>query len=364
MATLLSRHANSRDNNFNLIRFIAASLVLYSHSFALTIGTPEAEPLRTMLGMTWAGMAVDLFFITSGFLIAGSYISKSSTVAFIWARILRIYPALIVSVVYCVFVVGLWFTTLDAWDYLSSSQTHKFILKNTTLFFGVEYQLPGVFKDVPYEGAVNGSIWTLPYEVKMYVILAIALSCIVYFGKFVASVTLKSALFVLALTSISLHILNYYQALFPENAVRLFYMFFVGAAFYAWRDKIRLSSGWFLVALSLLLVSTMDKDLYFVTYTFLLPYLIFYVAYVPAGHVRKFNGVGDYSYGIYIYAFPVQQSIVAIIPDISVAAMIVYSFFVTFILSFLSWHLIEKRCLKMKGAHVFIEGLLQKHRAS
>ena len=76
MSALLSEYTNDRDNNFNLIRFVAASLVLYSHSFALALGTKDAEPLRNSLGMTYGSIAVDIFFITSGFLIASSMFAR------------------------------------------------------------------------------------------------------------------------------------------------------------------------------------------------------------------------------------------------------------------------------------------------
>ncbi len=208
--------------------------------------------------------------------------------------------------------------------------------------------MPGVFNNVPWKNAVNGSLWTLPYEVKMYAILAVILSFIAWLGKWINSITTKNTLFLVGLFSITLHISNHFQPILPEKFVRLFSMFFIGAAFYVWRDRIRLSSRWFFIILPLLLVSTMSKDVYFIFYCLFLPYLLFYVAYVPSGHVRKFNKIGDYSYGMYIYGFPVQQTMAAIIPDISVAIMMTYSFGITLILSILSWHLIEKRFIKMK----------------
>jgi peptidoglycan/LPS O-acetylase OafA/YrhL len=106
-------------------------------------------------------------------------------------------------------------------------------------------------------------------------------------------------------------------------------------------------------------MSVINKDFYFIVYCLLLPFLVFYSAYVPSGYIRKFNRYGDYSYGMYIYAFPVQQSAAALIPNISVTTMIVVSFGVTLFLSMLSWHLIEKRLLDMKGAYVVIEDFVQ-----
>ena len=95
----ISKYAQDRDNNFNLLRFIAAYLVLYSHSYALALGDPAAEPPRSVVGMSWGNIAVDVFFITSGFLIANSFFGRNNIIVFTWARILRIFPALFVSVI-------------------------------------------------------------------------------------------------------------------------------------------------------------------------------------------------------------------------------------------------------------------------
>ncbi len=361
MSNLLSIYTNSRDNNFNLIRFIASSLVLFSHSFALSLGSGDFEPLRSTIGMTWGMIAVDIFFVTSGFLITSSYFSRNNLIAFVWARILRIYPALIIAVIVCVFIIGAWFTTNSIQEYLSNPQTQKYFIKNTTLFWGIEYSLPGVFLDVPYKGAVNGSLWTLPYEVKMYAILAFTLGLTAYISKRIKILTVENVILFIGVFSATLHIFNYFYTILPVNFIRLFSMFFIGAAFFAWKEKIRLSSKWALLGVALLLLSAMNRELFFISYCLLLPYLIFYAAYVPSGYIRKFNEYGDYSYGIYIYAFPIQQSAAVLIPNISVPAMVIVSFVATLFLAMLSWHLIEKRFLKMKGAYIVIEDFIQKN---
>ncbi len=104
----LSNFTDGRDNNFSLIRIIAAFAVLITHSFALAIGTGEAEPFQKFLGMTMGTIAVDIFFITSGFLVTSSLLTRQSVIEFVWARVLRIYPALLVMLCLTVFGLRSW----------------------------------------------------------------------------------------------------------------------------------------------------------------------------------------------------------------------------------------------------------------
>jgi len=358
MGKYLSTYTDDRDNNFNLIRFVAAFLVLYTHSFVLT-GTDEVEFFYSVSGMTLGSVAVDVFFITSGFLIAGSFFERNNIIAFVWARVLRIYPALIVAVLFCVFVVGLYFTTNSVEDYLSDRMTYSFLLRNFTLFFGVNYHLPGVFTDVPYERAINGSLWTLPYEVKMYACLAVIASVIIGFKKWIGQGSIKVLFIGIATVALLVNIINHFHQFVPVQYARLFSMFFVGAAFYVCRDHIRLIGWLFYVLIAMLLLSLINKELFFAIYYIALPYLVFYVAYVPSGRVRTFNKAGDYSYGIYIYAFPVQQSVVTLMPEISVSNMIPVAFIITLCLAFLSWHVIEKSFLTMKYQYIHIDNVLR-----
>jgi len=364
----LSEYTSNRDNNFNLLRFIAAFIVLLTHSFSLVSGDILDEPLRRAMDMSLGDIAVDVFFVTSGFLITSSYLNRGNLIAFAWARILRIYPGLIVAMMFCVFVVGIWFTNLSISEYLLDTQTYKYFFKNIILFFGVEYYLPGVFQGIPYEGAVNGSLWTLPHEVKMYVILAFILTIIIVLRKKIPFITFKNVLlFVGILSFVALIVDHFYPiretSTFLPKFIRLFSAFFVGAMFYVWKDYIKLTYKWFLILISLVLISSVDKDSYFIVYYLTLAYIIFFLAYVPGGMIRKFNSFGDYSYGLYIYAYPVQQSLVSIYPNITIINMVFFSFIITLILSILSWHLVEKKFLKMKNNYKFIEIFLKKLRA-
>ena len=167
----LSNFTQGRDNNFNLIRVVAAFAVLIHHSFELTIGISDAGTSQRILGINMGSIAVDIFFITSGFLVTGSLLARQSVIDYLWARFLRIFPALMIMLVLTVFGVGVFFTSLPLSSYLSNSKTYIYLIKCTTLITGVAFTLPGVFHGNPYKDIVNSSLWTMPYEIRMYVIL-------------------------------------------------------------------------------------------------------------------------------------------------------------------------------------------------
>lgn len=359
MATSLANYTKNRDNNFNLIRFIAASLVLFSHSFALTFGSRDFEPMTLSLGMNWGDIAVDVFFVSSGFLITSSFFNRNNLLAFIWARVLRIYPALFVAVGFCVFVVGLLFTSYGMLDFLTDKQTIKFLIKNSILLMDVEYHLPGVFANNPHPEAINGSLWTLPTELKMYGLLAFFLVVIGYLNQRIRAFSAKNIMLLIAVDAVVLQLVNHFYPILPTYFIRLFSLFFVGSAFWLWREQLTVSHRWIGMTLPFLLISAFNQHLFFIIYTLCLPFIIFYLAYVPKGKIRQFNQFGDYSYGVYIYAFPVQQSLIALIPNISVTGMIVGSFIITLVLAMLSWHFVEKRALRMKDAYQHLQAFGQ-----
>lgn len=129
-------------------------------------------------------------------------------------------------------------------------------------------------------------------------------------------------------------------------------MFFTGSTFFILEDRITLSPAVFFTFATVLLLSMHNRQAFFVVYMLTLAYILFYIAYVPSGLIHEYNRLGDYSYGIYIYAFPVQQSIAARLPGISVPSMIFLSTAVTLTLSVLSWHLLEKHALRLKSRSI------------
>lgn len=347
----LSHYTLGRDNNFNLLRLVAATLVLITHSFALSIGRGDAEPLRASLGTTLGAIAVDVFFVTSGFLVTGSLLYRRSLREFIAARFLRIYPALWVALALTVIVVGLFFTTLSLGTFLADKLTWKYLARNATLLTNIVYLLPGAFVDVPMKDAVNGSLWTLPEEIKMYLILAglwmLALLAKVNPARWVAVACVS--LGVLGVCSTLVLFVRGTNTI-DTTLVTLGAMFFAGAALRVLQERVVVSHP---VALglfaALLLSATLDRTMFGVLYRLAAPYLVLYLALVPAGSIRRFNAFGDYSYGMYIYAFPVQQALAHVWRGINPYQMMAASFVITLALAAVSWHLIEERALALKG---------------
>lgn len=342
----LSEIVRSRDNNLNLIRFIAATMVLVSHSFALYTGDPDTEPWRKTLGMSMGGVAVDIFFCASGFLVAGSLLASRNVRDFLLARALRIYPGLWVALLLTVVVVGLLASTEPPGRFFSAYETWKYLLRNGVMVSGAEFQLPGAFANNPFKGAVNGSLWTLPFELRAYLILLL-LWLVASWKRGIATAGFKTAV-KLACAVVVVWAVGSTLAGQPNKFLTLLAVFLLGALLRLIADRVVLSR-WALMALLTLLAGSLllGTKAFWLVYLFVMPYALLSFAYLPAGVLRRFNGVGDYSYGIYIYAFPIQQLVVA--NGVSSSWEVVgASFSFTLIAAIASWHLIEKRALSFR----------------
>ena len=341
----LSHYVVGRDNNFNLIRILAATLVLISHSYALSLGDQAEGLLKRLIGMDLGNIAVDVFFVTSGFLVTGSLLKKKSIMVFCRARIMRIYPALLVCIAISVFIIGPWGSTLSIYEYFTHTETVTFLVKNAILFSGPAFHLPGVFNENPVSNVVNGSLWTLPWEVRLYLYLAIIGIFVFQIRERLKRDWMAVLLAVSCITFLVVHITNYFVNFTGNDGPRVVAMFFMGSAYFVLRDHIQLSRRVCCAAVFLLFIASLHRTGFFLAYTVIIPYLVFGLAYLPSGLIRKFNGFGDYSYGMYIYGFPIQQSLLALFGPINIFELFVASFAMTFLLAFMSWHLIEKRFL-------------------
>jgi peptidoglycan/LPS O-acetylase OafA/YrhL len=341
----LEELARGHDNNFSLIRVGAAYFVLLAHCFGLLIGAKAASVYPAMF---WIGeMAVNLFFAISGFLITQSYVRQGHLMRFMRARMLRLMPALIAAVVLGALMIGPLMTTLSLADYFSHGEVWRYIYKNI-LLTKTMYYLPGVFESNPYDPpAVNGSLWTLRYELKMYAIAAL-IGC-------VGALRHRWKFYVCAAGFLAWYFAVFFR---PEwfggevterdQFVRISIYFFMGAFFQMHARWIPMDwRGGLLVALLLSALAWVTQNTHFHAFFMAAAatFWLLYVAYVPKGWIRGYNRVGDFSYGTYVYAFPVQQSWIALLPGIGPLGVLVLSVPTVAALAYVSWHWLEKPAL-------------------
>lgn len=352
MAEPLSRRlGDRRDNNYNLLRFLAAAVVIYSHSFPMS--GVRSDPLERLVGFSLGHLAVDVFFVISGFLVTGSLLARRDLGSFVKARALRLFPVLVVGALLGAFVVGPLQTELPLGAYLANPATWKFVAMNSVPWpLGVCYTLPGVFQHVPVRGAVNGSLWSLPWELSMYVTLA-ALGALAYTGRRVLSEPALRRVLVAIGVAATVGFTVYEAFDFPyefhvSQFLRLTSLFFGGATLLVMSERVRLS-GWIALGAAVLLVADflLPRPLMAV-YAVTLVYLVIWLAYAPGGPLALYNKAGDYSYGTYVYAFPIGQCVAAWIPGASATTILLVTLPVTLALAIPSWHLLEERMLALK----------------
>jgi len=352
--TALSQRIESTDgqrhsNNIGTLRLFGALVVLFGHCWPLTAGKTALEPLSRILvpNGVWPHpiheLGVCLFFTLSGLLITQSFDRRQSTLRYLEARLLRIFPALIAVVVISVFVLGPIYTTLSLSDYFDHAQTWKY-LRNTATLQHIEYRLPGVFDALPYD-AVNGSLWTLKTEFKFYL-------WVMVFG--LVGLLRKPLLFnLLALLLIVLYVgefapARFYKPLTSTDNAFLGGYFLLGALAYVNRATIILSPY---VLLALVVASALlyGSAAYVLAFGAMFSYLTLLVAYHPRIRLPIADRHGDFSYGIYLYAYPVQQMLIAHLSPISAWQLLLPSLVLTSIAAAGSWFLIEKPSLSLKG---------------
>ncbi|MFZ2113276.1 MAG: acyltransferase family protein [Solirubrobacteraceae bacterium] len=351
-------------NNFDLLRLLAAIMVVFEHSFAL-LKIPA--PFPNIEGMSWGFVGVLIFFSISGFLVSRSWSRNPHVVPFAVKRALRIMPALIVVLLASALILGPLTTVDPLRAYLDNPETKAYVVNNTMM--QSDYDLPGVFLHNLYPLAVNGSLWTLPLEIKAYVFVALVgliglLSRfrIVLVGLAVLVLltcvdSLRSSIpganhFVASLVDIQANPELVYLTKLGRYTVYvdMFAAFVIAATLFSLRRWVVMRWEVAIFAVAVFGVTIlMGAPAPLIGAVAVGPYLVLYLAYRTTGFFRLPARFGDYSYGIYIYAFPIQQTISALLHTTSGWLMFAIAMPVTSLAAILSWHWIERPALNIKS---------------
>lgn len=328
-------------NSLDLLRLVAASFVLYSHQYAL-LGL--AEP--SFFGWnSFGGAGVTIFFFLSGMLVWSSWARDSNIRRFFQRRCLRIFPALWVVVILTIFVVGPLLTKDSFAAFFLSGDTWRYL---TTALLLPHYALPGVFESNPYPSVVNGSLWTLPVEFLCYITVAVVGS----FWRNWQGVWVGVALFVTVLMATYAPVFTGIRFTSHFEMVAIFW----GGVLYGyctsspWTHlRQRMATVVLIVVASLLFALMGPRGTERMAILLFAMLSVFLAQRTDVG-ARLTDWSGDLSYGIYIYAFPVQQMVVYIFGtgSRSFSELFLLSSVITLVLAYLSWHFVESRALRFK----------------
>ena len=326
-----------KDNKFDFVRVAAASGVLISHQFSLT-GRPE--PI--MLGVSLGGFCVLVFFAISGYLVAGSWGHDPNAWRFTARRLLRIWPGLIVVCLLVALVLGpavsqlgprAYFASPATWDYLSQLSLWQF-----------KSYLPGAFVGNPIPESANGSLWTIPIEIRCY----LALMVVGLLGLLRRTWLLPLAFVAFSIWFFFLFKTGYDQPI--RLHLQMAVVFFCGATLYQLRAAWLSYRRWVWLGGLAAILSLWFGGMPEIAYTLGVPLVVVLFATGSLPVLRRTGRFGDISYGLYIYAYPVQQTVVWLSDNrLPFGVGLALAAVITVVLAWLSWTLVEKPALRLKN---------------
>jgi peptidoglycan/LPS O-acetylase OafA/YrhL len=339
-----------RRNNFDALRLMAATAVIFSHAFLLSQGSEDNEPLKWLTGQTILGVVgVFVFFVISGFLVTQSYETTGSAGRFAAKRALRIYPGYLVCILLATFALGPLVTALAPGDYLANAGTYDFLGWN--LVMNVEHNsLPGVrFTGFEIGTIVDGPLWSLPCEMVMYaMVLALGSARLLRLWLLVPLLALGLARIVFDDAGREAFGGDTWLVRFAWDTSWLLAFFVAGMILYKLR-RTRLFDGRIALAALTGLIASVPLGRFILLFPLVGAYLVIYLALEPRLRVLPAARFGDLSYGLYIYGWPVEQTLLYL----SGGALAWWQLFplalaITAAIAFLSWHLVEKPALRWK----------------
>jgi len=333
---------DGHDNFFTPLRLFFALMVLVGHAVVIIKGGSEFET-KIFFDYTPSYLAVNLFFIASGFLVTKSMLYSGDLAAFASARILRIFPALAAHVLFIMFIMGPFVTTLPLREFLTDPQFYMqpFMVLS---FFETNMVLPGALS-TNSEDMASAALWTLRYEVLAYIGTAIIFSL-----GFMRKKWMILAQFVACAVAWSVaHATGLYDQIPAtlQSLLRFGMAYSLGAVIFAYRDRLKFYAiGIPVIAIIAALFH--DRATFEILVDILLAYFVFWAAYINIPQAKKLQSMTDISYGVYIYHWGIMQWFFYAFPSMGIGDLIIFGSIVTIGISILSWHLVEKPALALK----------------
>lgn len=328
----LKKFESTRSNNLNLVKFIAALFVIISHAYPLCKGAEYNDILSDLSrnSIAFGSLAVAIFFMSSGFFVTKSLLKSKDSKKYLHNRFIRIFPPLWFTLLVCILVCGLFFSTYNLGKYFLSINFLKYCLNFILIPI---HNLPGVFMNNIYPGVVNGPLWTLPIEFVCYLVLLLAYKLNLVNKKSYKYVALLVIVAFVGINLIPLSIKGYIQPCF---------LFFWGSFYWIYRDKITMKNTYFLISLvafGLLIVLGYGHVASFL----FVPYLTLYIAFCLPQCNNRLASLGNLSYDIYLCGWPIQQMIISLFGGSMLVGMnILISIPLSILVGYITYSLVEK----------------------
>lgn len=329
----------NRPTGFDYMRIGLALSVILAHSFYLNYGGAHAAEREGLIAK-FTPLIVPMFFALSGFLVAGSLERAKSLFVFFGLRVFRILPALTVEVLLSALILGPLLTEFRLSDYFGDPAFRAYFLN---ILGEIQYHLPGLFIHNP-TSAVNGQLWTVPFELACYVLLG-ALACVDAYRRGWLLIAIFGILQALQIVNT---IYRFNPNFNGAGGSTIVLCFLAGLLLYRYRKAIVYSAPLALAAFVLAMVSIeIPNAIRFAPLP--MAYLTVYLG-LRNPKPGKIVMSGDYSYGLYLYGYPVQQAVITLLPGMREWYWnLLISLPVAAAIAALSWHLIEKPVLSRKN---------------
>jgi peptidoglycan/LPS O-acetylase OafA/YrhL len=329
-------------DNFTLLRLALAVAVVVSHAASVGTGRHSDEPLYALTGYTLGEHGVNGFFAVSGFLVAMSWERRGGALPFAMARILRVYPGLIAATMVTAMLIGGAMTTMAVGGYLTAPATWKVIWQTVSIFKSASI-LPGVFEGNPLRWPMS-TVWTLRYELICYGGLLVYGMLGGFRKPWIALAGAAGAASAIVVLGLMGPIPKG-----PETSLRLPLIFACGTLVWLYRDRVPVSLGVVAAILVVLPISALVLPALYKPALFIgSAYVFLWIAMAPGLAHPALEPPGDISYGVYLYGWPVQQTLKALFPAVSGWTMLPVAIALTCLIAALSWIAVEKPALRLK----------------